>query len=90
MITMKWILHGRVQGVGMRYFIQRSAKQFQLTGSVKNVSNGTVEVIVQGPEKVVMTFLDVVQSSAPGYIETISKSEIDTTTEYTKFQIKLF
>lgn len=90
MITMEWILHGRVQGVGMRYFIQRSARQFQLTGTVRNVSDGTVEVIIQGPKTVVLTFLDVVQNSAPGYLERVVHKTIETSVVYSKFQIKLF
>lgn len=90
MITLQLILHGRVQGVGMRYFVQRSARQFHLTGSVKNVSNGTVEVIIQGEERVVRTFLDVLQSSSPGYIDKLKQTQLDTDQVYRKFAIKLF
>ncbi len=38
---------GRVQGVGFRYFVQATAKQMKLTGWVKNLNNGDVELEAQ-------------------------------------------
>lgn len=46
------IFEGRVQGVGFRYFATQTAKSQDLTGYVRNLSNGNVEVEIQGsPEK---------------------------------------
>ena len=42
-------VHGRVQGVGFRYFVVESANRLQLTGWVRNRFDGTVEVIAEGP-----------------------------------------
>ena len=42
------IVSGRVQGVGFRYFCVMNAQKFNLTGSVRNMSNGNVEIFVQG------------------------------------------
>lgn len=39
---------GRVQGVGFRYFVYQSARRRGLTGSVRNLVDGKVEVIAQG------------------------------------------
>ncbi len=39
---------GRVQGVGFRYFIQREAVRLGLTGWVRNVPDGRVEVDAHG------------------------------------------
>lgn len=39
---------GRVQGVGFRAFISRQAADLNLTGWAKNLSNGQVEVVIQG------------------------------------------
>lgn len=47
------IVEGRVQGVGFRYFCQRLALELDLTGWARNMSNGMVEVEIQGsPEKI--------------------------------------
>lgn len=45
------IVHGRVQGVGFRYFVIDTASRFDITGWVRNRSNGTVEVVAEGTRK---------------------------------------
>ena len=53
---------GRVQGVGFRYWAERTARQLGLKGWVKNLPGGSVEVLAQGPDDVVATFLEQLQS----------------------------
>jgi acylphosphatase len=43
-----WV-RGRVQGVGFRNFVQREADQLALTGWSRNLDDGRVEVMAQGP-----------------------------------------
>ena len=38
----RWFIHGRVQGVGFRYFAQRAALELGLTGYVRNLDDGGV------------------------------------------------
>ena len=40
-----------VQGVGFRWFVARHARSLGLTGFVRNLPNGSVEVMVDGPEE---------------------------------------
>ncbi len=42
------IFVGRVQGVGFRYFAAQVAKSVNMTGHVRNLTNGNVEVEIQG------------------------------------------
>lgn len=42
------IVHGRVQGVGFRWFVQRRASRLGLTGWVANTADGAVEVVAEG------------------------------------------
>ncbi len=42
------IVHGDVQGVGFRYFVQRKAQQLGLQGWVRNNDDGTVELVAEG------------------------------------------
>ena len=51
------IAEGRVQGVGFRGFCMLQAQQRGLTGSVTNLSNGMVEIFVQGDEALIDAFL---------------------------------
>jgi acylphosphatase len=41
---------GRVQGVGFRMFVQKNAMELGITGWVKNMSDGTVTMELQGPQ----------------------------------------
>jgi acylphosphatase len=45
-----WFVHGRVQGVGFRYFAQREAEALGLVGYARNLDDGRVEVYAAGPE----------------------------------------
>ena len=47
----RWLVRGRVQGVGFRYFAQRAADDLGLTGYVRNLDDGRVEVYATGPEE---------------------------------------
>ena len=50
------IVEGRVQGVGFRFFVMQIAQELGLTGSVKNLDNGMVEIYVQGDESLINQF----------------------------------
>ena len=42
------VVHGDVQGVGFRYFVQRKAQELGLRGWVRNNDDGTVELVAEG------------------------------------------
>ena len=41
-----------VQGVGFRFFTQRSAARHQVWGYVRNLEDGRVEAVAQGDERI--------------------------------------
>jgi acylphosphatase len=47
-VTKRYVVRGNVQGVGYRYFAQRCATSLGVTGTVRNLDDGNVEVIAQG------------------------------------------
>jgi acylphosphatase len=51
LLEMHSIAKGHVQGVGFRYTTQKLALQLQLTGFVRNLPDGTVEICAQGPQE---------------------------------------
>ena len=46
--TRKYVVRGRVQGVGFRWFVEREARLLGLSGWVRNNSDGSVEVLASG------------------------------------------
>jgi acylphosphatase len=46
--TRRYLISGRVQGVGFRWFVEREAAQLGVTGWVRNCDNGEVEVMATG------------------------------------------
>jgi acylphosphatase len=53
---------GRVQGVGFRFTAQRLAQDFAVTGYVRNLPNGMVELVAEGGLATVVAFLTAVRS----------------------------
>ena len=51
------IFEGRVQGVGFRYFTYELASSLELTGQVRNLTNGNVELEIQGSDESFNRFL---------------------------------
>ena len=48
MAAMRFVVHGRVQGVGFRWWVWRQATRLGLRGLARNLRDGSVEVIVEG------------------------------------------
>lgn len=59
---MKIIYSGRVQGVGFRYYTSQLASIYKIYGSVKNLKNGEVELIINDNCKNIEAFLKKIES----------------------------
>jgi len=66
------VVHGRVQGVGFRWFVQSEAESMGLSGTVKNLADGSVEILVHGDEKIIEELMDKVQIGN-GYCKVVDK-----------------
>ena len=64
---------GHVQGVGFRYQVVSMAKGFDLTGYVKNLNDGRVELLAEGDESEVLSFLEAIESELDIYIKSVEK-----------------
>ena len=56
LVARRFRVSGRVQGVGFRYFTQEAAMHEGLTGWVRNLADGTVEVMAEGDAEAVERF----------------------------------
>jgi acylphosphatase len=59
------VVTGRVQGVFYRDSCQQMARRFGVRGSVRNLSDGSVEVVAEGPRESVEPFLDWCRQGPP-------------------------
>jgi acylphosphatase len=89
MIARKFFVRGMVQGVGYRYFAQRSAATHQVHGYVRNLPDGTVEAFAQGGEKHVNGFRDDL-AAGPRFakVDEIEEIVVDTDKAYSTFRIE--
>lgn len=89
MIQYEIVITGRVQGVGFRYFTQKKANEFHIKGWVKNSSDDRVELIAQGDETDLNTFIDYLQMGPPlARVDKLSKYKMHDLTDFDNFSVK--
>lgn len=71
------VFYGRVQGVGFRMTTERTARKYEVVGYVKNLADGTVEVLVRGDTEEIERFLNAIRQRFTGYIETEDASSCE-------------
>jgi acylphosphatase len=78
---------GSVQGVGFRATAAALARDYPVTGWVRNLSDGRVQLLAEGPEEAVQAFLEAVRSRFRGYIEDEQVERRDFSGSYTRFGV---
>jgi acylphosphatase len=80
---------GNVQGVGFRYSVRQIAKGFDVTGSVRNLRDGRVELLVAGEEEEVRAFLEAIgQSELRAHIKKHSEAPLAYPPAFRGFEIR--
>ncbi|MBK9155313.1 MAG: acylphosphatase [Chloracidobacterium sp.] len=89
LVARKFLVRGLVQGVGFRYFTQRSAARHQVLGYVRNLEDGSVEAFAQGPEPAVEAFKqDLTAGPRFSSVDDIEEFVMDLTAEFSSFRIE--
>ena len=81
------IFIGCVQGVGFRYTAHRIAHRHQLTGFVRNLPDGTVEMFAQGPDRDIDDCIQDINEYFGDYLRETRTQEILTDPKYKDFRI---
>jgi acylphosphatase len=88
-VARKFSIRGDVQGVGYRYFAQRAAARHQVVGYVRNMPDGTVEALVEGPADTVEAFKhDLATGPRFSFVQQVEEIALEPTGEYTFFRIE--
>ena len=88
-IAKRFVISGRVQGVGFRFFVERWAGQLGICGYAKNLWDGTVEVYAIG-DGAALEQLKLRLAEGPGAARVSGVRESDETVDkrYTRFMIE--
>ena len=79
---------GRVQGVGFRYTAKTVATGFEITGTVRNLPDGRVELIAEGRREELDVFRAAIRDAGlAGFIQDEQVSWADATNEFRGFEI---
>jgi acylphosphatase len=81
---------GRVQGVGFRFTAEDIAITLGLTGWVRNLRDGRVEAVCEGPQDRLERFLGRIKDVFGGYIKDIDITWGEATGEFSDFGIRFF
>ena len=73
----RFVISGRVQGVGFRYFVQSAAVRESIRGWVRNLDDGRVEVAAAGDGNAMARFEDALRRGPPG--ARVDRVEVDET-----------
>lgn len=77
MARARFVVHGLVQGVGYRWFVRRAAGRLGLTGVARNLDDGDVEVLAEGPPGAVDELERELRRGPPASrVERVDKSEL--------------
>ena len=79
---------GRVQGVGFRATVAHAARRFAVTGYVRNLSDGRVELVAEGEPAEVDRLLAAVAERMRGHIDAADRSTATATGEFDAFDVR--
>lgn len=86
-VRLKARVDGVVQGVGFRYWTVRKAEELALTGTVRNNDDGSVAIVAEGPQAVVLELRRWLRSpEAPGRVDEVEEAVSAATGEFKGFR----
>ncbi|QEG22536.1 acylphosphatase [Mariniblastus fucicola] len=89
-MSVRWhiLFFGRVQGVGFRFTCHTVAGHHQVSGWVKNLADGSVEMIVEGEQDSIRRYVSEVCESTHGRVDDRQIVKSDASGEFTSMQIR--
>ena len=82
------LFSGMVQGVGFRFTTRNAARGFAVTGFVRNLFSGEVEVVAEGSKDEILAFFGAIRKAMGHYIEDVAVHWELATGEYTDFHVR--
>jgi len=86
-IRLHVVFSGTVQGVGFRYTARSISRRYHVTGFVRNLPDGRVELVAEGQRKEVLNFIAGIERQMEEYISSAEKTLSKAQNEYASFII---
>jgi acylphosphatase len=88
-VARRFVVSGRVQGVGFRYFTQDTARREGVTGWVRNLPDGRVEALAEGDAEAVTRLERALRAGPRGArVDRLYVDDEDPTGKYATFSVK--
>jgi acylphosphatase len=88
-VARRFRIIGRVQGVGYRYFAMRVATACGVAGTVRNLPDGSVEVVAEGKAAAVADFRKQLERGpALSRVTWVDETELEPTGRYKTFDVE--
>jgi len=88
-LARRFLVRGRVQGVGFRWFVEREAHILQIAGWVRNNHDGSVEVLAMGTREQLAGLRSRLQEGPrAARIDNVEESEVEPVAGLTSFQVR--
>ena len=86
--TRRYVVSGRVQGVGFRHFVRSQARKMNIAGWVRNLADGRVEAVATAEDEVLVLFETALRSGPPlASVEDVSAAE-ESGGEFDSFEVR--
>lgn len=82
------LFSGHVQGVGFRYTAQNLAMRYNVTGYVRNLPDGRVEMVIEGPDDQMDQLLQDIRQQMEDFIRKVDVQTAPATGEFDRFSIR--
>ena len=86
-VARRFVVAGRVQGVGYRYFVLRAAARHDILGTVKNLVDGRVEVVAEGERDAIDQFkMELATGPALARVESLEEFDEPVSNRFREFR----
>ncbi|HEY6330610.1 MAG TPA: acylphosphatase [Blastocatellia bacterium] len=87
-VARRFVVKGRVQGVGYRYFAIRAANECGVVGTVKNLADGSVEAVAEGSREAINQFrAELERGPAYARVTGVQETPLEPTGRYHNFDV---
>ena len=88
LVGRQYIVKGRVQRVGFRFFVENAAQRERIQGYVRNRHDGTVEVVAEGDADAMQRFEMALRRGPTGArVDDVETTELEASRRFTTFNV---